>query len=146
MTINEMQKELMQTYNREDLMSLITEVVFDITEFIQNTRYRNEQEDSRDVRREVVNWAWEFEYLYTYVYNENDDDYLLRLEGFVEKKLKKYEAPAQTYKVYFTDRREGWVLVEATCEEDAMQFARDNVSQVTWGERKIKAETYQIIQ
>ena len=73
------------------LTSRLSEVVFDLTELIQYTPYRDRMEDSRAVWQDVLAWAWEFEYEWTYNIDQDNTPYGLEVQDFLDKKLKEEE-------------------------------------------------------
>ena len=128
MTLEEKKTALIKF--KENIYTLIAEVIFDITEAVQNTAFRQSEEDSRNIWPIINDWAWEFEYAYTYdpAYEEYEDSYYDALDYFLDPKLEEYEK--HEYTVCFS--KLGCYTVRAKDEYEARKLAFDNPEGIKW--------------
>lgn len=110
--------------NPDNLITRISEIVFDITDYAHcSDKYKEliPENDSRDEFQNFLTWAWEFEYDLVVNDKENElyGDYLSMVEDFTEKKLKEYFS--RTYTVVY--QMTGRVRVKASSAAEARMLS-----------------------
>ena len=87
---------LKEAPDKDALINHMSEIVFDITELIQGSKYREQEDiDSRAVLEDIKDWAYEFEYKWTHGLEDSCEEhyscYGIEIQNFVDMKLKEKE-------------------------------------------------------
>lgn len=126
LTLEEMKEALRNHFkdNPDHLITRISEVVFDITDYAYcHPKFKENvpDNDSREEFQNILEWAWEFEYDLVSHDRQNEIfyDYLSSVEDFAEKKLKDYFS--RTYTVVY--QMTGRVEVKASSAAEARMMS-----------------------